>query len=125
MLLLNVFGSWWISVSEGAYSSFFMGYKTLNTLVIAVMIFVLAQKYGDQIKGRFRTFVSMVAKYSLGIYLLHPILLIPVRNIDNGYYDFFGTNWVAIPAISFCVMLISLFITMVFAHIPILKRLVP
>jgi len=107
MLLLNVFGTWFIAMETGKYSSFFMGYKTLNTLIIGGMLFVLAQTYADKIQGKFRSFISLIAKYSLGIYLLHPILLIPVRELENGYYDFFGTNWVAIPTISIVVMLIS------------------
>ena len=88
-----------------------MGYKTLNTAIIGGMLFVVAQTYADKIQGKFRSFVSLIAKYSLGIYLLHPILLIPVRDLKNGYYDFFGTNWIAIPAISIIVMMISLILT--------------
>jgi surface polysaccharide O-acyltransferase-like enzyme len=89
------------------------------------MIFVVAQKYAEQIQGRLRSFISLIAKYSLGIYLLHPILLIPVRHLENGYYTFFGSNWIAIPIISFLVMIISLVITMGIAKTPGLKRLVP
>ncbi len=30
--------------------------------------------------------MTTVATYSLGIYLIHPLLLIPVRQLDNGFY---------------------------------------
>ena len=125
MLVLNVFGTWFIAIETGKYSSFFMGYKTLNTMIIGGMLFVVAQTYADKIQGKLRSFISLIAKYSLGIYLLHPILLIPVRELENGYYDFFGTNWVAIPLISVIVMGISLVLTIGLAKIPFINKLVP
>jgi len=125
MLLLNFFGSWEMAVKAGQYKSFFMGYKTLNTLVIAGMLFVVAQTYADKIAGRLRVFISCIAKYSLGIYLLHPLLLIPVRDLDNHFYSFFGSNWLAIPIITMIVLFISLFCTMILVKIPVIKRLVP
>jgi len=125
MLLLNFFGSWEIAVKAGQYKSFFMGYKTLNTLIIAGMLFVVAQTYGDKITGKLRVFITCVAKYSLGIYLLHPLLLIPVRELDNNIYHLFGSNWLAIPIITIIVLFVSLFCTMILVKIPGIKRLVP
>ncbi|PKG40329.1 acyltransferase [Psychromonas sp. Urea-02u-13] len=125
MLLLNFFGSWELAVKSGQYSSFFMGYKTLNTMLIGGMLFVVAQTYADNIKGPFRAFISQISKYSLGIYLLHPLLLIPVRALDNGFYSFFGSNWLAIPVITIVVLLLSLACTMLLVKIPLIKRLVP
>jgi len=125
MLLLNFLGSWELAVKSGQYSSFFMGYKTLNTMIIGGMLFVVAQSYAEKITGKFRTLISVISKYSLGIYLLHPLLLIPVRELDNGFYSFFGSNWLAIPIITSVVLFISLFCTMILVKIPLLKRLVP
>jgi surface polysaccharide O-acyltransferase-like enzyme len=125
MLMLNFFGSWELAVKSGKYSSFFMGYKTLNTMLIGGMLFVVAQTYADNIKGSFRAFISLISKYSLGIYLLHPLLLIPVRALDNGFYRFFGSNWLAIPVITIVVLLLSLACTMLLVKIPLIKRLVP
>lgn len=125
MLLLNFFGSWQLAIDSGQYRSFYMGYKTLNTVLIAVMLFVLAQTYADKIQGKLRILISIIAKYSLGIYLLHPLLLIPVRNLDNGYYDWFGSNWLAIPIITLLVLFLSLLFTMLLVKIPVFKRLVP
>ncbi|WP_028863052.1 acyltransferase [Psychromonas aquimarina] len=125
MLVFNFFGSWQMAVESGEYSSFFMGYKTLNTVIIGAMLFVTAQTYADKISGKLRALVLVISKYSLGIYLLHPILLIPVRNLDNGVYSLFGTNWLAIPVITIIIMLISLLCTMFLVKIPFIKRLVP
>ena len=125
MLLLNFFGSWELAVKSGEYSSLFMGYKTLNTMVIAGMLFVIAQVHADKIQGRFRGLVSIISKYSLGIYLLHPLLLIPVHDLDNGFYSFFASNWLAIPIITAIVLFISLFFTMLLVKVPVIKHLVP
>ncbi|MCP4322529.1 MAG: acyltransferase family protein [Psychromonas sp.] len=125
MLLLNFFGSWELAVKSGEYSSFFMGYKTLNTMIIAAMLFVVAQTYAGKITGKLRLLISIISKYSLGIYLLHPLLLIPVREIDNGVYALFDSNWLAIPVITIVVLFISLFCTMLLVTIPVVKRLVP
>lgn len=125
MLLLNFFGSWELAVQSGKYNSFFMGYKTLNTMIIGGMLFVVAQTYADKISGKFRALISVFSKYSLGIYLLHPLLLIPVRELDNGFYSFFASNWLAIPAITIVVLFLSLLCTMLLVKIPVIKRLVP
>ena len=125
MLLFNFFGTWYLALEKGAYSSFFMGYKTLNTVIIAGMLFVLAQAYADKISGRLRSIISLISTYSLGIYLLHPLLLIPVRNLANGFYAFFPSNWIAIPVITLIILGISLALTMILVKIPLVKRLVP
>jgi len=125
MIALNIVGTYLIALETGKYSSFFMGYKTLNTALIGGMLFVLGQHYAERIRGRWRSLISLVAKYSLGIYLVHPIFLIPVRNLDNGFYAFFGSNWIAIPALTVIVMALSLWVTMFLARFPYLRRLVP
>ncbi|WP_250655598.1 acyltransferase [Alkalimarinus coralli] len=124
-LLLNAFGSAYLSFTDGKYRAFFMGYKSLNTVLIAGMLFVLAQCYAERIQGRLRDVVSIVSRYSLGIYLVHPLLLIPVRKLENGVYDFFGSNWLAIPLISLLVLIVALLVTMILAKLPFARRLVP
>lgn len=125
MLLLNFAGTWFLAIDAGAYSSFFMGYKTLNTAVIGGMLFVLAQAYAHNIQGQLRALVTLISTYSLGIYLIHPLILIPVRELNNGFYEVFGSNWVAIPAITLVALFLSLLLTMLLVKIPFFRRLVP
>lgn len=125
MLLFNFAGTWFLAIEKGAYSSFFMGYKTLNTAVIGGMLFVLAQTYAHNIQGKLRALVSLISTYSLGIYLVHPLLLIPVRDLNNGFYEVFGSNWIAIPTLALVTLFLSLFFTMLLVKIPLLRRLVP
>ncbi|WP_372881646.1 acyltransferase [Psychromonas sp.] len=125
MLIMNTWGSWLLAIETGRYSSFYMGYKTLNTVIIAAMLFVMAQRYAENIQGKLRILIAVIAKYSLGIYLLHPLLLIPVRNLDNGFYSWFVSNWLAIPLITVVIVFLSLCSVVLLAKIPLVKRLVP
>lgn len=125
MLVLNFAGTWFLAIEKGAYSSFFMGYKTLNTAVIGGMLFVLAQAYADRIQGKLRALVTLISTYSLGIYLIHPLVLIPIRDLNNGFYALFSSNWIAIPTLTVVTLVFSLVLVMLLVKIPLIKRLVP
>lgn len=125
MLVFNVFGTWQLSHEHGRYAIFFMGYENFNTAIIAAMIFVLAQAYANEITGKIRQGVSLISRYSLGIYLIHPLFLLPIRSIEAGYYAWFGSNWLAIPALTAIVVVLSLLGTMALARLPELRKIVP
>jgi len=125
MLLFNFFGSWYVATEKQAYSSLFMGYKTLNTAIIGGMLFVLVQTYAHKIQGRFRALVTLISRYSLGIYLVHPLILIPIRDLNNGVYQVFQSNWIAIPILTFLTLVGSLLVTMLLVKLPFIRRLVP
>ncbi len=124
-LVTNFIGSWYLTTLSGEYSVFFMGYKSINTVIVGGMLFVLGQAYAERIQGRLRAVVSIISKYSLGIYLIHPLILIPVRELDNGLYTFFGSNWIAIPVISLLTLGIALACSVVLVKIPFVRRIVP
>ncbi|MBY5991387.1 acyltransferase [Ferrimonas balearica] len=123
--LMNIVGSWYAAEAKGAYSSLFMGYKSLNTVLIGAMLFVVAQCYADRISGAARKVIVSISTYSLGIYLVHPLLLIPIRNLDNGVYQWFGHTLLAIPAITLGTLLVAWALTALLAKIPLINRLVP
>ncbi|TKB57384.1 acyltransferase [Ferrimonas aestuarii] len=124
MLLINVFGTLYFSEMKQKYSVFFLGYKSFNTALIACALFLIAKDYSHYLH-RFQRPIASIAMCSLGIYLIHPLLLIPVRELSNGYYQWFGSNLVAIPTLSLLVMMVAWSITRVVIQIPVLKRLVP
>ncbi|WP_298441653.1 acyltransferase family protein [uncultured Ferrimonas sp.] len=125
MLLVNVVGSGWAAELKGGYSAKYMSYKTLNTALIAAMVFVLAQRYGYRVSRALHRPILSLSRYSLGIYLLHPLLLIPIRPIDNGVYHWFGHPLLAIPLLSVMVLLLSWLLVAAVSKIPIIKQLVP
>lgn len=71
------------SLAQGEYTvGRWVSYKTLNTVLIAAMIFALCQRYSDQLSDFWKHKLAFMSRYSLGIYLLHPIFLWPVREFD-------------------------------------------
>ena len=82
-LALTFFGVFWLSSQNGEYSvGRFNSYKTINTVLVATMVFCLAKHNADRIQGRAKQIISLISRYSLGLFLVHPLLLWPVRAYD-------------------------------------------
>ncbi len=56
-----------------------LSYKTLNTILAASMVFILCRAWADHLSPRAQTVVAFISQHSLGIYLLHPIFLWPMK----------------------------------------------
>nr|WP_217906464.1 acyltransferase [Vibrio sp. JPW-9-11-11] len=56
-----------------------LSYKTLNVVLAASMVFMLCRYYGEGLSNRAHRVVSFISQHSLGIYLLHPIFLWPMK----------------------------------------------
>jgi surface polysaccharide O-acyltransferase-like enzyme len=71
------------SLAAGRYDvGSWFSYKTINTVVVAVFVFVLALRLAPALSGRARAAFAFVGRHSLGIYLIHPLFLWPVRAWD-------------------------------------------
>ncbi|CAM3614033.1 acyltransferase [Parendozoicomonas haliclonae] len=82
-LLSSVYGIWEQSNITGQYTTGRLtSYKTLNTAVVAATVFMLAYYYGSAVTGRWKTLVRFIGRYSLGLYLLHPVVLWPIRQLN-------------------------------------------
>ncbi|WP_104046231.1 acyltransferase [Vibrio jasicida] len=60
-------------------------YKTLNVILAASMIFMLCRYFGEGLTPKVQKVVSFISQHSLGIYLLHPIFLWPMKAF--GWYQ--------------------------------------
>lgn len=60
-------------------------YKTLNVILAASMIFMLCRYFGEGLAPKTQKVVSFISQHSLGIYLLHPIFLWPMKAF--GWYE--------------------------------------
>lgn len=70
------------SVSKNRYTNAgWFSYKTLNTVLIAAMVFRLCQGWASHISGAAQCTVTHISRHSLGIYLVHPLILWPVREL--------------------------------------------
>ncbi|QUJ67358.1 acyltransferase family protein [Photobacterium sp. GJ3] len=71
------------SFAQGEYTvGRWLSYKTLNTVLIAAMVFAVCRYLADRLAEQTLSRLAFVSRYSLGIYLLHPLFLWPVRAFD-------------------------------------------
>ena len=71
------------SLETGRYrTGLYFSYKTVNTAILASAVFLaciaLTARLSERCIGR----ASMIARHSLGIYLLHPLFLWPARAFE-------------------------------------------
>lgn len=87
----------WRSLDVGTYTiGRWFSYKTLNTVVIASMVFMLGRYYGEGLSGKSMKVIGFISTHSLGIYILHPLFLWPVKNYgwDQGHPALMIPLWV-------------------------------
>lgn len=98
-LMLTVFMVIANSVELGKYTvGRWLSYKTLNVVLAASMIFVACRYVSDFISPRGHKVVEFVSQYSLGIYILHPIFLWPMKAFgwDEGHPIWVIPLWVMV-----------------------------
>lgn len=62
-----------------------LSYKTLNVIFAASMIFMLCRYFGEGLSSQANKVVGFISQHSLGIYILHPIFLWPMK--EFGWYQ--------------------------------------
>jgi len=74
------------SIEQGQYTvGRWLSYKTLNTALAASMVFILCRYFGERPKKKTRKVIGFISQHSLGIYILHPIFLWPMK--EFGWYQ--------------------------------------
>ncbi len=97
------------SIALGHYSvGHWLSYKTINVVLAASMVFVCCRYWGETLSARSQRVVSFISKHSLGVYLLHPLFLWPMKAF--GWYQghhplYFIPLWVVISGS--CALLLS------------------
>lgn len=75
-----------MSMEAGKYTfGRWLSYKTINTVAAASMVFMVCRYYGENLSAGADKVVSFISKHSLGIYILHPIFLWPMK--EFGWYQ--------------------------------------
>ena len=60
-------------------------YKTVNTVLLAAFVFAGVLAYDHRLSARTFRLFEFVGRHSLGVYLIHPLFLWPVRAFDLYY----------------------------------------
>ncbi|GAD80458.1 acyltransferase [Vibrio ezurae] len=72
-----------VEANEYTYGRW-LSYKTLNTVCAASMIFMLCRYYGEGLSAKTNKVVGFISTHSLGIYILHPLFLWPMKELGWG-----------------------------------------
>ncbi len=74
------------SVELGEYKvGRWLSYKTLNVVLAASMVFMLCRYFGEGLSEQANKVIGFISQHSLGIYILHPIFLWPMK--EFGWYQ--------------------------------------
>lgn len=85
-LVLCIAGEGWLSLQAGRFTGFFYDNFSPNVVIYTASFFVIAQGWGDRLKGllgtKLRSVISSASGASFGIYLMHPL-----------WIDFYNSGW--------------------------------
>lgn len=110
------------SFANGEYTvGRWLSYKTLNTALIAAMVFALGRLVAERMSEGWLDRIAFMSRYSLGIYLLHPIFLWPVRAYDW----YFFPPVIMIPLLTLIITALALAASWLLARSPKTAWLVP
>lgn len=110
------------SHNQGLPDGKYYDYDNLFTLLESVAVFVLFTKEEKIVmffRSFFRPYIEKISEYSLGIYVLHFIFVIIIFRLRLISFSF--NPLLFIPIYSCIIFMISYFVTMLLAKIPIMK----
>lgn len=114
----------WFSYKTGTANQMFYGPFTINVLLMAIGIFIYIRYVLGSMKlpERGIKMVKIISKYSFGIYLSHALVLDIFWR--NGIDTLRMNSVMAIVVLSVVTLMISLIISSVLSHIPIIRKYV-
>lgn len=106
-------------------NTLFYGNFTVNVFLETIFIFAVLKECVNKINlnMKIKNIISKLSKYCFGIYLVHVLIITYLDSIFNLNTLSFNP-FLSVPAISIIVFIISLIISFIINHIPILKKYV-
>lgn len=131
-LITMIFGSYIMSVNSGKFNTFLTSTSITQT-TYAICLFILLREALDHMTLRMpykkiEKIIKTVAGASMGIYLVHPILLHYVRHGIFGVFllsPSFLSPMISIPLVTGLLFVVSLIIVIVMQKIPLIRKIVP
>ncbi|MCM3585190.1 acyltransferase family protein [Mesobacillus maritimus] len=124
-LLLTILGTWLVSAQEGSLNQVFYEYLSITTPFVSISLFLFMKDFGNKPNSNL---TSMIAKYSFGIYLTHPMVLDVFRGkefIQLTGISHLTTHPIVYTAFMLIIVLfISLLLTLIISRIPVLRKFV-
>ncbi len=116
------------SAFSGEYFPYFYSYLSPNVILMSVAAFICLKYWGINIVWRsaFINFLKVLNPLSLGIYLIHPIILTLLRDGGLGVTLNVQPNHTIymLPLLTIIVFLLSLYLAKFLTAVPILRRII-
>lgn len=110
--------------SGGKFQNFWYEYFAINVVVASIAIFVIIKYRYKTININNNNLVSIISKYSLGIYLVHILIQKELNRLVFHNNLIPGHPIITIPLTSIVLLLISTLIVAILSKIPILRKIV-
>ncbi len=131
-LIAMIFGSYTMSVSSGKFNNFLTSTSITQTTYAICLFVLLREALGPMTlitpSIRIQKIITGVAKASMGIYLVHPMLLYYVRHGVFGVFllsPSFLSPIISISLVTALLFVVSLLIVITMQKIPLIKKIVP
>lgn len=125
--LVTIFGTFYLSKDADNFVEFFYGYFSLSTMLQSISYFIVLKYIGEKINIKNTKLISVivtVSSVSLGIYLIHPIILWAENEIGISALN--GNNPLyMVPITAILAFIMSFLIVYHIRKIPILRNIVP
>lgn len=116
---VTIFGSAIIACRIGKPYGLYDAFN-INVLLQTIGVFVFVKNLKIDITPKLSNTINLLAKYSFGIYLVHDFIIIMLK--QNGITTLSFNAILSVPVIGMIVFVISLIISAIINHIPILKK---
>ncbi len=125
--LLTIFGTSFLSHKSNEFIGTFYHYSSISTIIQAGAYFIFLRYISENFILNFSkvtSYIYLISFASLGIYLIHPIMLFFLKKINiyalNGHDPLY-----MIPITAILAYIFSLIAVLIIQKIPLLKQIVP
>ncbi|TNE67496.1 MAG: hypothetical protein EP344_01950 [Bacteroidetes bacterium] len=134
MPAVSAFGTWWLSVHDGAYNAKIFVYSSLNVVIMIFALFLFIRDFDwgafSVRYPRFNRVVNKLAELSYGIYFIHVLVLDVIKNGYIGGWrvipSYFFNNpihpAIGAPLVFLTALLISVTLISLLGRIPLVKK---
>ena len=120
-LLFTIFGSLYKAYAVGLPYGYYDP-QLPNVVCMTIAIFVLFQYHANNFARKFSRWISTISGCTLGIYLLHPVVMVILQKFGIGVT--MCALYFSIPLVTIVTFLLSFGITWCMKKIPVLRQLV-
>lgn len=114
--LFSIISTIVMSFSSGVPNESLSDCLTWNVAVVAFATYIAIKQIKEKYGVRFNNTISIVSKYSFGIYLSHPLILWIFSLV--GFMPNFINPIIGVPIVTACALSISLLLSMILRKIP-------